>query len=90
METFRLLQGSAGSGKWLMFALLIFAQILFYAVVTAHAAGAFSKALVILGMMKEGKSEKTADRISWTFFTAVFLIAAVAVVRGELIMFLPQ
>ena len=90
MKTFDLLHSSAASGNWLMFALLIFTQALFYAVVCAHAGGAFSKALIILGLLKEGKGVKTVDRISWIFFAAVFAIAVFAVTRGELLMFLPH
>ena len=63
---------------------------LFYAVVCAHAAGAFSKALVILGLLKEEQFVRTVDRISWIVFTAVFVIAVYAVTRGELMMFLPR
>ena len=87
MQTFSLLQSGAASGKWLGFALLIAAQVLFYADVLLHTAVSLSRALVTLGWLPSEKTRKRLDRALLILAALLLVLAAVSVTRTQLIMF---
>lgn len=88
LNNFNLLKSSAEQNRWLVFALLIFVQVVFYAVMIAHVATSFSKALITLGILADRKRQKNLDKLVYILCAAMFLLISVAVVRGELMMFL--
>ena len=90
MKTFDLLKNSAEKSQWFLFGLLIFIQILFYAVVLVHIATSFSKAFITLGVLSDRNKQKILDRLVYVFCTMVLVFMVVAVVRGQLILFLPK
>ena len=90
LRTFELLSSFSESKAWVPFALLICLQVAFYAIVTAHVATSFSRAFVTLGLLADRKKVRVLDRLAYLVCTAVFLIASVSVVRGELLMFLQK
>jgi hypothetical protein len=87
LNTFRLLKNNAASGNWPVFAIIIFIQIIFFAVVITHTAVSFSRALITLGMLQSRQAQTIIDRIVYIFWAAVFLIASFAVTRGDIVMF---
>ena len=87
LNTFRLLKNTAASGNWPVFAIIIFIQIIFFAVVITHTAVSFSRALITLGMLQSRQAQTIIDRIVYIFWAAVFLIASFAVTRGDIVMF---
>ena len=90
INTFGALQSTAASGNWVVFALLIAVQLVFYAVVTMHVSVSLSKALITLGLVGDIKTLEKIDRVSQIFWSIVLVITAFAVVRGQLAMFLPK
>ena len=88
LNTYNLLRSSAEGGKWLFFALLMFSQPLFYAVVLMHTAVSVSRALVTLGLLSSPSARRRVDRIALVVCGACFAVAVYAVVKGELAMFL--
>ncbi|WP_026511009.1 hypothetical protein [Butyrivibrio sp. LC3010] len=87
LKTYGLLSGSAEKGNWFMFAVIFVSQILFFAIVNLHTALSFSKGCITLGLISDEKKLATLDRVVWCIYGAVFLAVSVAVVRGQLIMF---
>ncbi len=87
LNTFNLLRSSAEGGSWFFFALLLASQPLFYAVALSHAAVSLSKALITLGGLASPEKRKVIDRTAYILFAAVFALAAYAVLKGEIAMF---
>lgn len=89
-RTFSLMMGLSGAWQWPLFALLLLAQLLFYAVVLTHVATSLSRALITLGLLSDEKRLRALDRAVWILCGAVFAAAAVCVTRTQLIMFLSR
>ena len=89
INTFSLMQAASSAGQILLFILLIAAQILFYAVFITHAGVSFSKALITLGIIASAKAQRVTDKIIYALCGVLFAVTAFAVVKGQLIMFLP-
>ena len=88
VQNFALLQSAAEGGQMFKFTALIVLEILFFADVCLHIAVSFSRALITLGWLQKPRTQKVLDRVAWVLCAAVFGIAAVAVVRTQLAMFL--
>ena len=88
VQNFALLQTAAEGGQMFKFTMLLVLEVLFFADVILHIAVSFSRALITLGWLQKPETQKTVDRIAWVVGAVVFLVAAVAVVRTQLIMFL--
>ena len=89
LRTFDLLKSTSGAGQWFPFILLILSEILFYGTVTAHTAVSFSKALITLGWLSSREKQKTLSRLACILGAVLFLAAAVIIIRGQLVMFVP-
>ena len=87
IRTYDLLSASAEGGRWLVFALLMLNQPLFYADVIAHSALSLSRGLITLGWLSSRKAQKRLDRIAIAVGAALFTLTVFAVVKGELAMF---
>ena len=90
LKTFELLQEISAEGKWLGFVVVIIIQILFFVEVTVHTALSLSKAFITLGILQDRNKQKMMDRIVAAICVIMFLIAAFAVVKWQLSMFLPK
>ena len=88
INSFGLLQSTAEQGQYVLFALLILAQVIFYAVVTAHAAVSFGRALITLGRLSSERGRKAINTAVYIFCALLFAAASFAVIKGELAMFL--
>lgn len=88
INTFSLLKTTSSEGQYLLFALLIAAQILFYMVFVAHAAVSFGNALITLGLLRSKKAQKAIDTAVCILCGALFAVTAFAVIKGQLAMFL--
>ena len=88
VKSFSLLQSAAAEGQMFQFALLIALEVLFFADVILHIATSFTRALITLGWLQKPQTQRTLDRVVWVLSAVVFLAAAVAVVRTQLVMFL--
>ena len=90
LNTFGILKGSAESGSWIVFGLVLLVQIAFYAVTLVHVATSFSRALITLGLLTSRDTQARIDRIAYILCACLFLVAAIAVTKGQLGMFLPK
>lgn len=90
LKTFELLRSSAAEGQWMLFALMIVLQLLFYAVTITHTLLSVSRGLITLGWLSSPKGREALDRAALLAGALVFAIASFAVVRGELAMFLAK
>ena len=88
INTFGWLKATAESGQYVLFALLIFAQLLFYLTVFSHAAVSVGRALITLGALSSPKAQKTFDTVIEILCTALFFVTAFAVIKGQIAMFL--
>ena len=86
-KTFQLLKSSAENRSWFVFALLIITEILFFADVILHTAVSLSRALITLGWLSSWETQKKLDRTLSILGIILFIIAAVSVIRTQLIMF---
>ena len=89
INAFNILKSNAEKSNTAMFILILFLQVLFFAVIFAHTAVSFSKAFVTLGFLSNQNVQKKIDAIAIVFCAILFLATVFAVVRGELLMFLP-
>ena len=89
INTFGLLQSSAGAGQWFWFALLMFSQLLFYGAVLTHVAVSVTRGLITLGLLTSKDKQKSIDMVIYIICAAVFVVAAFVLLRTELAMFLP-
>ena len=87
LNTFGILSDASQHGAWLLFCLVLVAQVAFYAVVAMHVATSFSRALITLGLLSSKKTQAHADRIANVVCACLFLVASFVVVRGQLGMF---
>lgn len=90
LKTYSLLQGMAEGGTWIPFALVIALQLAFYAVIYAHTVTSVSNAFITLGLLGSRQAKDRLDRLVAVLFGALLLLAAFAVVKGQLAMFLPR
>lgn len=87
LNTFNMLKTASQDGNWLVFGLVMAAQVAFYAVVAAHVATSFSRALITLGLLSRKEALARIDRVAHVVCVCLFLVAAFVVVRGQLGMF---
>ena len=90
LRTFDLLKDSSENANWALFALVVFTQVSFFAVIFTHTAVSFSKSFITLGLLTDIKKQKRIDKAAYTVCGAMFLAASAAVIRTELAMFLPK
>ena len=88
LKTFDFLRACAEGGRWLLFALTMLSQPLFYGVALAHVAASLSRALITLGWLSSRDAQRAVDRVVYAVCAAVFVLAVFAVVKGQLSMFL--
>ena len=90
LNGYKILQSLSEEGNCVMFAVVMLLNVFFFLAVAAHIATSFSKAFITLGLLQDRKKQQTIDRIAYVLCTVMFIIAAVVVVRGDLIMFVPK
>ena len=88
LRAYTFLDQCASAQNWFLFGAVIFSQIAFFAVIFMHVGVSFSKAFITLGILADRNKQKKMDRIVYILSAVIFLIATVAVVRGDLLMFL--
>ena len=89
INTFSLLESTAGAGQWVWFALLMFSQPLFYGTALTHVAVSVTRGLITLGLLSSRDKQKIIDRVIYIICAAAFAAATFVVLRTELAMFLP-
>ena len=88
LNIYSLMQACAERGQTALIYLLIAAELIFFAVVVTHVVLSLSRGLITLGILSSRQRQLTLDRVVYVIGALVFLIAAYAVVRGQVIMFL--
>ncbi len=88
LKTFSLMQASAEKGAKIFIILLILAELIFFGVVITHIAVSFTNGFITLGLLSSEKTKRIIDRAVYIIGAAVFIVCAVAVIRGQAIMFL--
>ena len=88
INTFGLLQSSAGAGQWIWFALLMLSQPLFYGTALTHIAVSVTRGLITLGWLSSTEKQKVIDRVVYILCALAFVVSTFVVVRTELAMFL--
>ena len=87
INTFEAMSSCVEKGIWIGFAMLLVLQLLFYVVITVHTFISFSKACITLGFLTDEKKVVLTDRIVGCVMTFLLLLTSVAVVKGELLLF---
>ena len=90
LRTYDLLKSTSENANWVLFVLLLLVQIIFYGVTLLHIASSFSKDFITLGMLGDRNKQKRLDRIVRIVCGLIGIVAAIAVIRTQLIMFLPK
>lgn len=90
LKTFDLLKSASHGGQWVLFGAIMVCQVLFYATFATHVATSFSKALITLGWLGSRERQAAIDRVVYVLCAAVFVVAVVAVIRGQVLMFVPM
>ncbi|MCR4604482.1 MAG: hypothetical protein K5639_00600 [Eubacterium sp.] len=90
IKTIGLLFDAGGNGNWVVYWLIISAQILFFVVVTIHVITSFSRAFVTLGLLCSENKKRIIDRIVFVFSIVFLLVTVVAIIRGNLLMVLSE
>ena len=88
INTFGLLQATSSSGQYMLFALLILSELVFYLTVFLHAAVSVGRALITLGILSSQKAQKITDMTVEILCALLFAVTAFAVIKGQLTMFL--
>ena len=88
INTFALMKGCAERGLKGFVILLIFAEIMFFAVIIIHVATSVTKAFITLGWLTSLKTQKKLDLVFYVLGTVIFIVAVYSVVRGQAMMFL--
>lgn len=88
INTFSLMQASAGRGYTVYIMLLILAELLFFAVIITHAAVSLTNGLITLGLLSDRERQRSIDRVVYVTGAIFFAISVFAVVKGQIIMFL--
>ena len=89
LNTFKLLQSCAADGKWFLFGLLIFSQVVFYVDVFAHTAVSFSRAFITLGKLSSIETKKKIDIVVYIVCAVCCAFVLFVTIKTELAMFLP-
>ena len=82
------MQQNANAGNTPLVVLLLFAEVLFFAVVITHIATSFSAGLITLGILESREVQARIDKVVYVLGALAFLVSAYAVVKGHIIMFL--
>ena len=90
LRTYDLLKSGSENANWVLFAIMILAQTVFYGVTLLHIAASFSKAFITLGLLSDRKKQKRIDKAAGIVCALIGIAAAVVIIRTELIMFLPK
>ena len=89
LNTQGLLRSASEAGQWFGFVLLLISQPVFYAVVLTHIAVSLSKGFITLGWLTSTEKQKALDRVVYVICAIAFVIATIAVLKGQISMFLP-
>ena len=88
INTYRLLQSTAGAGQWFWFALLMISQPVFYGAVLTHVAVSVTNGLITLGLLSSRETQKRIDRVIYFLCAAAFVVSTCVVLKAEFAMFL--
>ena len=86
--TFNIMKSAAKSGNMWVIYLMFVVEILFFACVIAHVSISLSKGLVTLGLLTSPTAQKRLDILMYILGAVVYVIAVVAIIRGQIGMFL--
>lgn len=88
LNTYDLLAESALAGQWLIFGLVLCAQLAFYAVIAVHVISSFSRGFITLGLLSSRETQAKIDRVVTVVCVCLIVFAAFVVVKTQLEMFL--
>lgn len=88
VNSFKLMQQNAEAGNAPLVALLIVAEVLFFAIVITHIATALSAGFITLGLLESRETQLRLDRVIYIIGALVFAVSAYSVASGHVAMFL--
>ncbi len=88
VKTFELLSSAAKDGNYVLFVLILAADILFYLIIALHVSVSISRAFITLGILSSKEIQEKTDRAAVTAALIIVIIAAVVIVRGFAFMFM--
>ena len=88
INTFALLSMFSERSLWVPFALVLLAQVCFYAALITHVSVSLTRAFITLGWLTSMETKRKLDRVIYVIGAALFVVAAVSVIRTQLGMFL--
>ena len=90
INTFSAMQASAENEHSLLIILLMLAELLFFAAVMTHIAVSLTNGFITLGVLSSRETQKKIDRVIYVIGALGFVIAAYAVVKVQIVMFLTK
>lgn len=88
LYTFSLMRMSAEKGYVVFILLLILAELVFFGAVITHVVISLTKGLITLGFLSSEKTIRAIDRVLYVPGALLFAVAAFAVIKGQIGMFL--
>ena len=76
--------------KWHFDIVLMLAELLFFAAVMTHIAVSLTNGFITLGVLSSRETKKKIDRVIYVIGALGFVIAAYAVVKVQIVMFLTK
>lgn len=86
LNTFSILEATAASQR-VAFFIVIFIEIIFFAIVMTHVALSFTRALITLGWLTSMETKRRIDMITYIIMALFFVASVIVIVRGQLIIF---
>lgn len=86
INNFKILSSLAETNR-VLFMIVLFSQMLFYAAVLLHVAVSVSNAFISLGLIQTEKNRRTVDMVVWILCAVVFAAASFVILRTQLVMF---
>ena len=86
INTYKLIETAAKTDNALLLAVIIAAQLLFYVILLTHVVTSFSRAWITLGVLSSPETQKKIDRIVAVIGILVMIIAAIIIIRTQIIM----
>ena len=84
INTFSFLLNTSSEGKWGIFFLLMFSQVLFFGIIFTHIAVSFSKMLITFGWLSDPSKQKTIDKVVYVVCAIAFAFSSFSIILGEL------
>ena len=88
VKVFEFYSFASGAGNYILFFLILAADILFYLIAALHVSVSISRAFITLGILSSKEIQEKIDRAAIVTALSIVIIAAVIIVKGLIFIFL--